>query len=188
MAIASFVAALATLALATGAAAASAGTLANSPPAAATDRLARPLAAASLAPNQTGWTWPLDPQPRVLGPFDPPAEQWGRGHRGVDLSAAVGRPVLSPAGGRVSFAGTIAGRGVVVVAHEGGLRSTFEPVRHQAPVGTTVRAGDLVAVVDETAGHCAPATCLHWGVLRGDTYLDPLSLMTRRRIVLLPLE
>lgn len=77
---------------------------------------------------------------------------------------------------------------MVVVAHAEGLRSTFEPVRGQVIVGTVVRAGDPVAVLAETPGHCAPTTCLHWGVRRGDTYLDPLSFMARRPIVLLPLR
>ncbi|WP_347352610.1 M23 family metallopeptidase, partial [Intrasporangium sp.] len=148
---------------------------------------APPPAAGTPAPQRAGWRWPLDPRPEILGPFDPPAEPWGRGHRGVDLAAAVGQAVLSPADGRVGFAGTIAGRGVVVIVHAGGLRSTFEPVRDQIAVGTAVRAGQPVAAVDATAGHCAPATCLHWGVLRGDSYLDPVTLLTRRPIVLLPL-
>lgn len=106
----------------------------------------------------------------------------------MDLGGEAGQSVLAPADGRVTFAGTVAGRGVVVVAHVEGLRSTFEPVRAQAVVGTAVRAGDPVAVIAETPGHCAPATCLHWGVLRGDTYLDPLSFLTRRPIVLLPVR
>ena len=38
------------------------------------------------------------------------------------------------------------------------------------------------------AGHCAPVTCLHWGVLRGRAYLDPLAFVGRARIVLLPLH
>ena len=25
--------------------------------------------------------------------------------------------------------------------------------------------------------HCAPAACLHWGLIRGETYLDPLTLV-----------
>ena len=39
-------------------------------------------------------------------------------------------------------------------------------------------------------GHasCRPGTaCLHWGLLRGDTYLDPLALITQGRLRLLPL-
>lgn len=145
-------------------------------------------AVATPGPQRTAWTWPLEPQPGVVAGFDPPDERWGRGHRGVDLAASVGQRVLSPTPGRVSFAGTIAGRGVVVVTHDGGLRSTFEPVRDQVEVGTSVRGGEAVAAVDGAPGHCQPKTCLHWGVLRGETYLDPLALLTRRPIVLLPLS
>lgn len=147
-----------------------------------------PAPTAVVSPQATGWRWPLDPPPAVLATFDAPDERWGTGHRGVDLSAVAGEPVLAPTDGRVSFAGTIAGRGVVVVAHDGGLRSTFEPVHDQAEVGTAVRAGAMIAVLDETAGHCAPRSCLHWGVLRGDTYLDPLAFLTRRPVILLPLD
>lgn len=181
MSLASFTTAVAALALA---AAAAAGSMeAAAPP-------AHPNAptATGATPARSAWSWPLDPAPSVVAAFDPPDQRWGRGHRGVDLAATVNQPVLSPADGRVSFAGTIAGRGVVVIAHEGGLRSTFEPVRAQAEVGTAVPGGGVVAVVDDTPGHCAPSTCLHWGVLRGETYVDPLSFLTRRPIVLLPLE
>ncbi|MYR91984.1 M23 family peptidase, partial [Streptomyces sp. SID685] len=29
----------------------------------------------------------------------------------------------------------------------------------------------------ETGGHCGASTCVHWGLLRGGTYLNPLSLL-----------
>jgi murein DD-endopeptidase MepM/ murein hydrolase activator NlpD len=81
----------------------------------------------------------------------------------------------------------LAGRGVVVVTHAGGLRSTFEPVDGALPVGAMVAAGARVGRLAMTPTHCEPAVCLHWGVLRGRTYLDPLALLGRRPIVLLPL-
>lgn len=108
------------------------------------------------------------------------------GHRGVDLAATVGQAVLAPTAGRVTWTGVIAGRAVVVVSHDGGLRSTFEPVVASAPVGSAVSRGEAVGVVSATPGHCAPRTCVHWGVLRGETYVDPLSLVQRARVVLLP--
>jgi murein DD-endopeptidase MepM/ murein hydrolase activator NlpD len=105
----------------------------------------------------------------------------------VDLGASVGQPVLPPTDGRVSWTGVIAGRAVVVVQHDGGLRSTFEPVAAGRPVGTFVTRGDAIGRVTSTPGHCAPRTCLHWGVLRGETYLDPLTFVGRARVILLPL-
>ncbi|MBB2985224.1 peptidoglycan DD-metalloendopeptidase family protein [Terracoccus luteus] len=146
-----------------------------------------PLAAEAPAPAR-GWTWPLAPQPSVVRGFDPPDRPWLAGHRGVDLSARVGQPVRVPTGGEVTYSGRLAGRGVVVVGHEGGLRSTFEPVTAGPPVGTAVARGDPVGTVEPVAGHCPPATCLHWGVRRGDTYLDPLALIGARPVVLLPLR
>jgi murein DD-endopeptidase MepM/ murein hydrolase activator NlpD len=119
--------------------------------------------------------------------FDPPDERWLPGHRGVDLVGAVGQVVRSPADGTVSYAGRLAGRGVVVVTHAGGLRSTFEPVSSALGAGSAVAQGDPVGAITAEAGHCAPATCLHWGVLRGRSYLDPLAFVGRGRIVLLPL-
>ena len=134
------------------------------------------------------WSWPLSPTPAVVRPFDPPKQTWSAGHRGVDLAAVLGQAVLSPAAGVVTFDGVIVGRGVLVVTHPGGLRSTFEPVAQGLPVGTMVLQGAPVAVVAPNPGHCAPSSCLHWGVLRGETYLDPLAFVGPRRVILLPLE
>ncbi len=41
--------------------------------------------------------------------------------------------------------------------------------------GTRVAAGEVLGTVRPTGSHCA--ACLHWGLLRGDVYLDPLSLL-----------
>jgi hypothetical protein len=54
--------------------------------------------------------------------------------------------------------------------------------------GTTVAQGDPVGAISAEPGHCSPGTCLHWGVLRGRTYLDPLAFVGRARIILLPLR
>ena len=141
----------------------------------------------SVSPSR-GWQWPLAPQPDVERGFDPPDQPWLPGHRGVDLRARVGQSVLAPTAGRVTFSGLLAGRGVVVVTHRNGLRSTFEPVASGLPVGRSVTTRQRVAEVAEVAGHCAPTVCLHWGVRRGLAYLDPLSLLGRGPVVLLPLR
>ena len=154
----------------------------------------RPALADSAGPTVRGavpasrWGWPLNPEPAVVATFHAPPTPWSAGHRGVDLAAAVGQPVRAAGGGRVTFAGFVAGRGVVVVAHRGGLRTTYEPVVPWAPVGAAVGRGSRIGVVARMPGHCAPRTCLHWGLRRGRTYLDPLSLVERGPPVLLPLH
>lgn len=130
--------------------------------------------------------WPLTPTPELVARFDPPASEWGSGHRGVDLLGTPGRSVRAALAGRVSFAGRIAGRGIVVVDH-GDTRTTYEPVHALRRVGAEVRAGDRVGVLETFGSHCFPRSCLHWGWLRGARYLDPLLLVGAGPVRLLPL-
>lgn len=140
---------------------------------------------AEADPDPVG-VWPLDPVPEVVAGFDPPTSTWGAGHRGVDLLGAVGQPVRAALAGQVSFAGRLAGRGVVVVRH-GDTRTTYEPVTATVDIGTAVAAGSRLGVLELPGSHCFPRACLHWGWLRGDTYLDPLLLVGAGPVRLLPL-
>ena len=147
---------------------------------------ALPVVPASAA-SQPGFGWPL-PVPVVDRRFEPPATAYGTGHRGVDLRGTVGELVLAAGSGRVSYAGLLAGRGVVTVTHDGGLRTTYEPIAATVRVGQLVARGAALGKL--TAGHASCRTgtaCLHWGLLRGATYLDPLSLLAAGPVRLLPL-
>lgn len=132
----------------------------------------------------------LSGQPPIDGPvvhrFDPPALSWQRGHRGVDLAGTLGEPVHASANGVVTFAATLAGRGVVVVSH-GALRTTYEPVSAAVRVGQRVSAGDLLGFLQGGHADCPASACLHWGLKRGDEYLDPLSL-AGGEVLLLPAD
>ena len=134
----------------------------------------------------TAGVWPLQPTPAVVEGFRPPSVPYGAGHRGVDLAGRAGQVVLAAAGGRVTYAGSLAGRGVVVVDH-GPTRTTYEPVRATVAVGTVVAAGDPLGRLETAGSHCAPAACLHWGLLVADMYLDPLTLVGAGPVRLLPL-
>jgi murein DD-endopeptidase MepM/ murein hydrolase activator NlpD len=140
---------------------------------------------APVAPVPVG-VWPLQPRPAVVRAFDPPDLPFGAGHRGVDLAGAPGQPVGSALFGRVTFAGTLAGRGVVVVDH-GATRTTYQPVDASVHVGQLVLPGQRLGTLQLLGSHCFPRACLHWGWIRGDTYLDPLILVGAGPIRLLPL-
>ncbi len=61
-------------------------------------------AALVIAPTAGAWTWPVKGpilQKFVLGDDPYAAGQ----HRGIDIGAGAGEPVLAPASGTVSFAG-----------------------------------------------------------------------------------
>jgi len=130
--------------------------------------------------------WPLPGFPTVLRPFDPPDHPYGPGHRGVDLGGRDGEPVLAAGAGVVAFAGMVAGTPVVSVDHPNGLRTTYEPVLASVSAGQHVARGQPIGTLQ--AGHdgCQAAACLHWGVRRGEEYLDPLWLLSPGHLRLLP--
>lgn len=152
-------------------------------PRAAAAGSAPPISAAA----PTGlWTAPLPGALRVTRSFDPPASDFGAGHRGVDLAGRPGQPVLAAGAGVVLFAGMVAGRPVISVVHPNGLRTTYEPVDPFVAAGQAVARGSPIGTL--AAGHagCPVAACLHWGLRRGDAYLDPLHLLAVPRVRLLP--
>jgi murein DD-endopeptidase MepM/ murein hydrolase activator NlpD len=117
------------------------------------------------------WAWPTGSRV-VLRPFQAPANDYGPGHRGLDVEATIGGPVLAPADGVVAFAGSVAGRGVVTIDHGGGLVSTLDSVTPTMAAGHVVSRGQPVGVA--AVGHCpASAPCLHLGARLDDRYVDP---------------
>jgi murein DD-endopeptidase MepM/ murein hydrolase activator NlpD len=149
------------------------------------------LSAAPVRADGPRLDWPLRPPPVVLRGFDAPSPNWNPGHRGVDLSGVPGQPVYATGSATVVFAGLLAGRPVVSLAHPGGLHTSYEPVRAAVRVGQPVTAGTVIGEL--VAGHpgCAAAACLHWGAMWGPAaradYVDPLGLMTSTPIRLKPL-
>ena len=137
------------------------------------------------------WQWPMDPPHSVVRAFEPPAHDYGPGHRGIDIGApGPGTAVRAVEAGTVHFAGTVAGRGVLSLRHSDGLLSTYEPVITEHRAGDQVAAGEVIAQISVAADgteHCPGATCLHLGARRGTDYIDPMLLLGGRGpSVLLP--
>lgn len=134
------------------------------------------LADAPPAPAAGLWTWP------VVGPilqaFDPPANPYGSGHRGLDVGTEVGTAIVAPAAGVVSFAGKVGGQLFLTIAHGDALQSTASWL-----TDVVVHKGDVVAegqVVAHTGwGHGAsPLPHLHFSVRLDGAYVDPLEYLT----------
>jgi murein DD-endopeptidase MepM/ murein hydrolase activator NlpD len=153
------------------------------------------------------WTWPLNPRPMVVHDFGVGPNPWSPGHRGVDLAGAskaeapppagtrppagtsppagsslpAGTPIRAPANGVVHFAGIVAGRPVLSIAHGSGLISSFEPAISTLERGHPVQRNEIVGRIAPGPTHCAPGTCLHWGVRQNERYLNPLLLLPVQR-------
>ncbi|MFG1800176.1 murein hydrolase activator EnvC family protein [Micromonospora carbonacea] len=131
--------------------------------------------------------WPLDGVPRPARRFEPPPQPWLPGHRGVDLIAEPGAVVRAAGPGVVLHAGQVAGRPVITVGHSAGLRTTYEPVTPGVRVGDRVAAGASLGRLEPGHAGCPDRACLHWGLRRGEEYLDPTALLGLGPVRLLPL-
>lgn len=149
------------------------------------------LAAPAASADGARLDWPLRPQPAVLRVFDAPSPDWQRGHRGVDLAGAPDQPVYAAGPATVVFAGLLAGRPVVSVAHPGGLRTSYEPVQPAVRAGQRVDATTVLGRLQPGHPGCPAAACLHWGAMWGPAsradYVDPLGLLASTPIRLKPL-
>jgi murein DD-endopeptidase MepM/ murein hydrolase activator NlpD len=139
------------------------------------------------APMASDWQSPLPGDVVVARGFDPPAQRWLPGNRGVDLLGSPGEQVLAAGAGTVSYAGTVATVPVVAIRHPDGLETTYEPVVAVVKRGQAVRAGQPIGRLVTAGSHCPPQACLHWGLKRAGNYLDPLGLLGLERVRLLPM-
>jgi len=139
------------------------------------------LASAPAAHASGDWSWP------VVGPvirgYDPPESPYGSGHRGIDIAAPVGTPVVAAAGGVVSFAGPVSGRLFVTVDSESGVMASYSYLSSMR-----VRKGDAVAqgavLGGSGTGHAGVTPAhLHFGVRVNGEYADPMSFLTAPSVV-----
>jgi hypothetical protein len=143
--------------------------------------------AAEAAPTAAQWRWPTSPPGAIVQGFEAPATPYAAGHRGIDLAAAPGQPVLAPADSVVAFAGVVVDRPVVTLRVDEHALVSFEPVATQLPVGSALKAGDAFGAVAE-GGHC-DNRCLHVGVRVDGEYVSPLLFFAGvPPAVLLPLN
>lgn len=135
----------------------------------------------SPAPEAEGLRWPLTAGVVTSG-F---GARWGRNHRGIDIAAPMGTPVLAAASGTVSFAGDSGGgygklvilehtsshgrASVTVYAHVDGIR---------VDAGGAVRQGAPVAEIGMTGRSTGPH--LHFEVRVAGEAHDPLELLPAR--------
>lgn len=150
------------------------------------------LGAGCLAPAAHAWTWPA--RGPVLRPFsfssgNPYA---GGQHRGIDVGADAAAPVLAPAAGTVTFAGSVPSGGrtvtietsdgyAVTLVHLGSVDvSRGAAVEEGAPVGTIGPSGD--AEIDQPYVHLGIRVAAD-----SQGYVDPLGLLPPPEVVPEPL-
>jgi murein DD-endopeptidase MepM/ murein hydrolase activator NlpD len=99
-----------------------------------------------------------------------------RFHKGADLAAPAGTPIVAAADGKVVGAGWHGGYGEQVqIAHAGGLETTYGHMsRIAARVGEIVRKGEVIGYVGSTGLSTGPH--VHFEVTRNGRPINPMSV------------
>ena len=127
------------------------------------------------------WTWPVAGP--VLQPFQLGSDPYAAGqHRGIDVGAPPGTTVVAPAGGVVSFAGTVPRSGrTLTIATPDGLAVTLV---HLGAIGVargaTVEEGAPVGAIGPSGDPEHADGYVHLGVRVATDphgYVDPESLL-----------
>lgn len=107
----------------------------------------------------------------VVDRFREPECTWCPGNRGLTYATRPGLVVRAAASGTVTFSDAVAGTRYVVVEHGDGLRATYGGLS-----ASDVRTG---ARVSTGASIGRTGDELHFGIRRGDVYLDPEPMLGR---------
>jgi murein DD-endopeptidase MepM/ murein hydrolase activator NlpD len=98
-----------------------------------------------------------------------------RPHKGIDVTAPTGTPIVAPAAGRVVFAGSDKGFGLTVeIDHGNGIRTRFAHCSRLAvKKGQQVTRGQLIAAVGSTG--LSTSAHLHYEIHVDGQPVDPLK-------------
>jgi murein DD-endopeptidase MepM/ murein hydrolase activator NlpD len=115
---------------------------------------------------------------RMTSPFGErfhPILGYMRFHKGVDLAAAAGTPIVAAADGRVLSAGWAGGYGrAVTIAHAGGIETRYGHMsRLAAYAGELVHRGEVIGYVGSSGLSTGPH--LHFEVTRYGQAVNPMT-------------
>ena len=134
-------------------------------------------------PAAHAWTWPVE-GPVLQGySYDAAHPYAGGQHRGIDIGAsATGIPVLAPATGTVTYAGSIGSNGkTLTIETADGLAVTLTHLGSIAVArDDAVTEGETIGTVGPTGTPEFDGPYVHLGIRLADDahgYLDPLSLL-----------
>jgi hypothetical protein len=130
------------------------------------------------------WTWPV--RGDVVTGYANAGGPYAAGqHRGIDVAAATGTPVVAAVGGTVRFAGVVGSSGLTVSVRtaDGRFDTSYLHLETAAVrSGRAVAAGARVGTVGTSGRRSSGAPHLHFGVrLAGSRrYRDPLDFLPPR--------
>ena len=97
----------------------------------------------------------------------------GRQHDGIDIAAPAGTSIVAPADGVVTYSGTLAGYGqIIILKHEGPYKTVFaHNKKNSVRKGQVVQRGQKIATVGQTGNASGPH--LHFELRRNGQAINP---------------
>ncbi len=125
--------------------------------------------------------WPLPSSSRITSKFgdrESPTEGASTNHKGVDIGASKGSPIIAAAAGDVVIATYSASAGnYVMINHGGGVYTVYMHMNSiSCKVGDSLEKGGSVGTVGSTGYSTGPH--LHFGIRNNGTYVDPLKYVS----------
>ena len=122
--------------------------------------------------------WPIPDSTRITSRFGPrkaPVAGASNYHKGVDVGAPKGTPIIAAAGGTVVISTYHYSAGnYVMINHGNGVYTVYmHASKLLVEVGDKVKQGEKIALVG-TTGY-STGNHLHFGVRINGTYYDPLN-------------
>jgi murein DD-endopeptidase MepM/ murein hydrolase activator NlpD len=132
--------------------------------------------------SRSGERWPIANMPEWVRPGNGLftsgfKRRWGRMHKGIDLAAPTGSPVVAAAKGVVTYADRYSTFGkFVTVRHPDGLVTAYAHLSDiDVEVGDRVDAGEHIGNVGSTGHSTGPH--LHFEVRRNGVQIDPQKFL-----------
>lgn len=127
------------------------------------------------------FTWPLAIQGTITSKFGPrsaPTEGASTYHKGIDIAAAQGTPILASSAGEVVTAQYSASAGNYAMIYHGD--DIYTVYMHMSKLnvkaGDKVEQGDIIGLVGSTGFSTGPH--LHFGIMINGNYVNPLNYVT----------
>ncbi len=132
---------------------------------------------ANFSGDGTTFLWPsyTTTLTSYFGNRESPGGIGSTNHKGIDIGASYGTSIWAAASGTVTLASWNGGYGnCVIVSHSNGYSTLYAHMSSIAvSAGQTVSQGQVLGYVGSTGNSTGPH--LHFGVLAGGTYVNPLA-------------
>lgn len=122
------------------------------------------------------FTWPCPSSHNVTSPFgdrNSPTAGASSNHKGIDIGASSGSPIVAAAAGTVTVSTYSESAGnYVTIDHGNGFYTVYmHASARYVKVGQKVSAGQQIAAVGSTGPH------LHFGVMKNGVYVNPMNYL-----------